>query len=97
MILKISKSSPTCIDSILTYATHCFQSNCVLETRLYDFHLVTLTIMRKIIKRFEPRIKYYRPYKLFSNDLFRKCLFDKLSEHAIVNNDNDLQNFIIAL
>ena len=43
-------SNPTCIDLILTKAPQKFQSTCVLETGLSDFHLMTVTVMRKIFK-----------------------------------------------
>ena len=42
--------NPTCIDLILTNDPRTFQSTCVIETGLSDFHLMTLTIMRKTFK-----------------------------------------------
>ena len=45
-----SPSNPTCIDLILTNAPQKFQSICVLKTGLSDFHLMTVTVMRKIFK-----------------------------------------------
>ena len=39
--------NPNCIDLILTNVPGSFQSTCVLETRLTDVHLMTLTVMRK--------------------------------------------------
>ena len=40
---KKSQSNPTCIDLILTNAPQKFQSTCVLETGLSDFHLMTVS------------------------------------------------------
>ena len=40
-------SNPVCIDLILTNVPHSFQTTCVVETGLSDFHLTTLTVMRK--------------------------------------------------
>ena len=40
-------SHPKCIDLILTNVPRSFQTTCVIETRLSDFHLMTLTVMRK--------------------------------------------------
>ena len=37
---------PTCIDLILTKMPRSFQGTCVIETRLSDVHLMTLTVMR---------------------------------------------------
>ena len=41
-----SPSNPTCIYLILTNAPQKFQSTCVLETGLSDFHLMTVTVMK---------------------------------------------------
>ena len=41
----------TCIDLLLTNAPRSFQSTCVLETGLSDFHLMTVTVMRKSVKK----------------------------------------------
>ena len=43
-------NKPTCIDLILTNVPRMFQSTCVLETGLSDFHLMTVTVMRKTFK-----------------------------------------------
>ena len=53
----------TCIDMFLTNALRNFQSICVLETRLSDFHFMTLTLMVKSFKKLQPRIINYRLYK----------------------------------
>ena len=45
---KKSPSNPTCIDLILTDALQKFQSTCVLETGLSDFHLMTVTVLQEI-------------------------------------------------
>ena len=47
-------SRPTCIDLILTNVPRSFQSSCVMETGLSDFHLMTLTVMKKSFKKFQP-------------------------------------------
>ena len=46
-----STSNPTCIDLILTNSPQKFQITCVLETELTDFHLMTMTVMRKNFKK----------------------------------------------
>ena len=68
---------PTCIDLILTNMLHSFQSTCVIETGLSDFHVMTLTV----------RIINYRSYNNFSNEYYGKCLFNELKRKAFVNND----------
>ena len=60
-----SSSNPTCIDVILTNSLQKFQSACVLETGLSDFHLMTVTVMRKVSKKLKPRTINHRSYKHF--------------------------------
>ena len=57
--------NPACIDLLLTNAPRSFQSTCVLETGLSDFHLMTLTVMRRSFRKLQPRIINYRSYKNF--------------------------------
>ena len=61
-------SNPTSIDLILTNTPRSFQSTCVVETGLSNFHLMTLTIMKKFFKKFQPNIINYRSYKNFTNE-----------------------------
>ena len=44
----------TCIDLILTNVPRMFQSTCVLETGLSDFHLIAVTVMRKTFNKMRP-------------------------------------------
>ena len=57
-----------------------FQSTCVIETELSDFHLMTLTVMRINFKKIKPRIINYRSYDNFSNEYYRKCLLNELKK-----------------
>ena len=70
-----------------------FQSTCVLETGLSDFHLMTVTVMRKTFKKMRPRVINYRSYRDFSNETFRVSLINNLSNEVFVNNDDGLQKF----
>ena len=76
-------NNPTCIDLILSNTPRSFQSTCVIETRLSDFHF-----MKKSFKKFHPRL-----YKNFSNEAFRESLPEKLSKEVFVNNDQELRRF----
>ena len=69
-------SNPVCIDLILTNVPRSFQSTCVAETGLFDFHFMTLTIMRKSFKKYQPKIINYMSYKNFSNDKYRETLIN---------------------
>ena len=86
-------SRPTRIDLILTNVPRSFQSTCVVETGLSDFHLMTLTVIKKSFKKFQPRIINYRSYKHFSNDTFKKDRIDMLSTEKFVINDDGLRRF----
>ena len=52
---------------------------------------MTLTFMRKKIKKFKPRIINYRSYNGFSNEYYRKCLFNELKGETFVNNDGEFE------
>ena len=71
---------PTCIDLILTNMPR-------------SFHPMTLTVMRKNFKKIKPRIINYRSYKNFSNEYYRKCLFNELKRETFVNNDRGFEKF----
>ena len=60
-------SNPVCIDLILTNVLRSYQNTCVVETGLPDFHLMTLTVMRKSFKKYQPKIINYRSYENFAN------------------------------
>ena len=54
---------------------------------LEDFHLMTVTVMRKIFKNLKPRAINYRSYKHFSNEAYRESqLYEPLKE-VFLNND----------
>ena len=64
---------PTCIDLILTNCPGSFQSSCVAETGLSDFHKMVVTVMKTSYRKSQSKIIHYRNYKKFSNDIFRIC------------------------
>ena len=84
---------PTCIDLMLTNVPRNFQGTCVVETGLSDFHLMTLTVMRKSFKKFQPKIINYRSYKTFSNEAYRETLIKNLSKENFAINDNGFERF----
>ena len=86
-------SNLVCIDLILTNVPRSFQSTCVVETGLSDFHLMTLTVMRKSFKKYQPKIINYRSYKNFSNEKYRETLINNLSKENFINNDDGFQRF----
>ena len=89
----LQKPNPVCIDLILTNVPRSFQSTCVVETGLSDFHLMTLTVMGKHFKKYQPKIINYRSYKNFPNEKFRETLINNLSKENFTNNDDGFQIF----
>ena len=86
-------SHPKCIDLIPSNVPRNFQTTCVIETGLSDFHLMALTVMRKSFKKLKPRVIKYRSYKHFSNEIFRESLLETFSQQAFVNNDYGFEKF----
>ena len=54
---------------------------------------MTLTVMRKKFKKIKPRIINYRSHNNFSNEYYRKCLFNELKRETFVNNDRGFKKF----
>ena len=81
-------NKPTSIDLILTNVPRIFQYTCVLETGLSDFHLMTVTVMKKTFEKMHPRVINYRSYRDLSNKTFRVSLINSLSNKVLVNNDD---------
>ena len=86
-------SPPKCIDLILTNVPRSFQTTCVIETGLSDFHLMTLTVMRKSFKKLKPRVINYRSYKHLWIEVIRESVLGKLSQQTFVNNDYGFEKF----
>ena len=84
-------SNPASIDLILTNVPRSLQSTWVVEIRLSDFHLMTLTIMRKKIFKNQPRTINYRSYKNFSNEKYREIIINNFSKENFINNDDYFQ------
>ena len=52
--------NPSCIDLILTNSPYSFQSSCVIETGLSDFHKITVAFMKASSRKRKPKIITYR-------------------------------------
>ena len=74
--------NPSCIDLILTNNPS-FQNSGVIETGLFDFHKMTVTVMKTTSEKLKPNIIHYRDYRKFSNDKFRENLISRLSTENI--------------
>ena len=87
--------NPICINLMLTKVPRSFQSTYVIETDLSDFHLMTLTVVRKEYQKFQSRIISYRSYRHFPNENFRENLLHNLSKVNLVNDVMVSKNSVI--
>ena len=62
--------NPSCIDLILTNKPRSFQSTCVIETGLSDFHRMTVSVLKSHFRKLPPKIVLYRDFKRFENERF---------------------------
>ena len=62
-----------------------------METGLSDFHLMTLTLMRKSFKIYQPKTIDYKSYTNFPNEKYRETLINNLSKENFINNDDGFQ------
>ena len=62
--------NPSCIDLILANKPRSFQSTCVIETGLSDFHRMTVTILKSHFRKLPPKIVTYTDFKRFENESF---------------------------
>ena len=74
---------PSCIDLILTNRPKSFQSTCVIETGLSDFHRMTLSVLKMHFRKLPPKVITYRNFSNYDNANFINSLNDVLNEHEI--------------
>ena len=64
-----SPENPPWIDLIFISRARSFQNSCAIEIGLSDFHLMTLTVMKKTFQKHKPKIIKFRNYRYFENNL----------------------------
>ena len=67
---------PSCIDLTLTNRPKSFQTTCVIETGLSDFHRMTVSVLKIL----PPRIISYRDFSNYHNANFTNSLTEVLFE-----------------
>ena len=75
--------NPSCIDLILTNKAESFQSICVMETRLSDFHRMIISVLKMHCHKLPPKVISYRDFKIFENGRFMNSL------QSALNNQKD--------
>ena len=86
-------TNPSCVDLILTNRPRSFQNSCTFETRLSDFHKMTLTVLKSPFAKQKPRTLNYRDYSFFNNSLFRDQVLYKLRDSNMRISDKSLKDF----
>ena len=72
--------NPSYIDIFLTNSPNSFQNSSVVETGLSDFHRMIVTVMKTSFQRLLSKIRHYRDYSSYDNNIFRDSLFNELSK-----------------
>ena len=70
----------SCIDLILTNWLNFFQTTCVIETELFDFHRLTVSALKMHFRKLPPRIISYRNFSNYHNANFINSLTEVLFE-----------------
>ena len=65
---------PSCVDLFLTNSWKRFEDSLILETGLWDFHKLIVTVIKTKHERFPPTIVNYRDYKTFDAKVYKNRL-----------------------
>ena len=88
-----NSTNPSCVDLILTNRPRSFQNSCTFKTELFDFHKMTLIVLKQYVPKQKPKILNYRSYKFFNNTLFRDQVLNKLINTNLQITDEGLKHF----
>ena len=72
------KGLPSCIDRIITNRKPYFKNTCVTATGMSDFHKLTAVSLKSQVLKAPAKHKFYRKYKKFDEDNFKKDVKLKL-------------------
>ena len=59
-----------------------FKHSCVIKAYLFNFHGMTVTVMKAIFKKFQAEVVNYRNYKNIENRRFKDDLFSENMEES---------------
>ena len=79
-----SIENPSCIDLFLTNTPQSFQNTTTITTGLSDFHKMVVTVLKTTFPKAKPKIIYYRDYKKFNLQEFRKELRNELKKTVVL-------------
>ena len=86
-------TNSSCADLIITNKPRSFQNSCTFEIGLFDFHKMTLMVLKSSFTKQKPRALNYRNYKFFNNTPFRDQVLNKLRNSDLLISDNGLKNY----
>ena len=75
---------PSFIDLILTNTPKSFQSTCVIETGLSNFHRMTVSVLKMHFRKLPPKIISYRDFSNYHNANFINSLTKVLFERQAI-------------
>ena len=84
-----SNENPTCIDLILTNRFQNFQNSITLDTRLSDFHFLTITVLKSSFRKKPAKVIKYRDFKNYSFLNFRTHVISALDTTDLFSISND--------
>ena len=73
----------SCIDLFLTNSPRAFQKTQTIETGLYDFHKLVVTILKMYLPNNQSKVITYRDYKNFDSSRFLRSCSRRLRNLAI--------------
>ena len=79
-----SLDNPSCIDLFLTNSPQSFQNTSTITTGLSDFHRMVVTVMKTTFPKGKPKTIYYRDYKKFNLQEFRRELRSELRKTVVL-------------
>ena len=79
-----SIENPSCIDLFITNSPLSFQNTTTVTTGLSDYHRLVVTVMKTSFPKSKPKTIYYRDYKKFDLQKFRKELREELRKTVII-------------
>ena len=79
-----SIDNPSCIDLFITNSPLSFQNTTTVTTGISDFHKLVVTVMKTSFPKSKPKTIYYRDYKKFDLQKFRKELREELRKTVVI-------------
>ena len=83
---------PICIDLILTNETGKVSNTGTIETGLSEFHVMVITSLKGSFQIKKPKIKTYRDYKKFDNQIFNLKVREAIDSVPNIQTDFSLFN-----